>query len=102
MTKENFFDLVAALDMGGYSDDYVLEYVAEGHTYDSFFGEGAKALNRCSPKMKQGRCVIVYQKEYNELYAVLDFVEDTNKCAYIYVRVSLNYGDRYAIMFYLD
>lgn len=102
MTKNELFDLMDALQIGGYSEESVLYKVEEGHTYVTFFGEGAQAINRVSETMETGRCVIVYQRTMEDIWDVLDFVEDETKTKFTYVRVRLNYGDSYAIVFYVD
>lgn len=102
MTKIELFDLMDALQIGGYSEESVLYKVEEGHTYVSFFGEGAQAINRVSETMVTGRCVVVYQRTMQEIWDLLDFVMDETKTEFTYVRVRLNYGDRFAIVFYVD
>ena len=102
MTKNELFDLMNALQIGGYSEESVMYKVDEGHTYETFFGEGAQAINRVSETMEAGRCVIVYQRTMQDIWDLLDFVEDEAKTKFTYVRVRLNYGDSYAIVFYVD
>lgn len=102
MNKIEFFDLMDALQIGGYSDDTVLYKVEEGHTYETFFGEGAQAINRVSANMQTGRCVVVYQRTMQEIWDLLDFVEDETKSKFNYIRVRLHYGDNFAIVFYVD